>query len=157
MPDDEIATIENEQMMRLEQERLASERQEEETAKGKQQSKTQQSINSGEAIILLAATGFIEIIQWALDLIPYVGWVVNGGISILVAMALFIWATGKVAQGAPKSWYKVIWLGAFGGALPVIPGQLGAIIYLLIQDRKLLGKIGGKLGEETEKLATKIK
>ena len=159
MPNDEIATIENERMMQLEQERLAGERQKEEqgkTAEGKQ-SKTQQFINSGEAIMLLAATGFIEIIQWLFDLIPYAGWVVNGGISILVAMALFIWATGKVAQGAPKSWYKAIWLGAFGGALPVIPGQLGAIIYLLMQDRKLLGKIGGKLGEEAEKLATKIK
>ncbi len=143
--------------MQLEQERLADERQEEETTKGKQQPKTQQFINSGEAIMLSAATGFIEIIQWLFDLIPYAGWVVNGGISILVALALFIWATGKVAQGAPKSWYKVIWLGAFGGVLPVIPGQLGAIIYLWMQDWKLLGKIGGKLGEEAEKLAAKIK
>ena len=102
MPNGETTTIENERMMQLEQERLAAEKQEEETAKGKQQSKTQQFINSGEAIILLAAMGFIEIIQWLFDLIPYAGWVVNGGISILVAMALFIWATGKVAQGASK-------------------------------------------------------
>ena len=160
MSDGETTIIEEERMMQLEQERLAGERQEEEqeeTSEVNQQSKAQQFINSGEAIILLAATGLIEIIQWVLDLIPYVGWLINAGISLLVALALFIWMTGKVAQGAPKSWYKAIWLGAIGGVLPVIPGQLGAIIYLLIQDRKLLGKIGGKLGEETEKLATKIK
>lgn len=141
-------TIEEQQAMELTQNQLADERTAEEAGeakKEKQQPKIRQFINGGEAILLLAATGFIEIIQWLLDLIPYAGWIANGGISILVAMTLFIWLTGKVAQGAPKSWYKVIWLGALGGALPVIPGQLGAIIYLLIQDRKLLGKIGGKL------------
>lgn len=141
-------TIEEQQAMELTQNQLADERTAEEAGeakKEKQQSKIRQFINGGEAILLLAATGFIEIIQWLLDLIPYAGWIANGGISILVAMTLFIWLTGKVAQGAPKSWYKVIWLGLVGGALPVIPGQLGAIIYLLIQDRKLLGKIGGKL------------
>ncbi len=132
--------------MRLQQTRGKAETEAEEKEAGKAKAgAAKRFINSGEAIILLAATGFIEIIQWALDLIPYVGWVVNGGISFLVAMVLLIWMTGKVAQGAPKSWYKAIWFGAFGGAIPVIPGQLGAIIYLLMQDRKIFGKIGGKL------------
>jgi uncharacterized membrane protein len=155
MPD-ETMTIKDEQAIQLKQSQIAAERAAGEAGRAKKgKPKEEHFINSGEAILLLAATGSLEIIQWLLDLIPYVGWIVNGGISILVAMTLFIWLTGKVAQGAPKSWYKVIWLGAFGGALPVIPGQLGAIIYLLIQDRKLLGKIGGKLGEEAEKLAQK--
>lgn len=148
------STIEEERKMRLTQETQGAERAEEEKAQKK--TGVRQFINSGEAILLLAATGFIEIIQWLFDLIPYAGWAANGGISLLVALTLFIWLTGKVSQGAPKSWYKAIWLGALGGVLPVIPGQLGAIIYLLIQDRKILGKVAGKLGEEIEEQAKKV-
>ena len=156
MPD-EINTIEEQRLMRLQQMREKAENEaEEETGEEPKTGPGKRFINSGEAIILLAATGFVEIVQWALDFIIYLGWIVNVGISILVAIALFIWATGKVAQGAPKSWYKIIWAGAFGGAIPVIPGQLGAIIVLIALDWKWLGKImGEKLGGKLEQLAAK--
>ncbi len=118
---------------------------------------SQRFIDSGEAVLLAATTGLTELIQWALDLVPYVGWIINGGITFVVGFGLFIWVSGKVAKGAPKKWYKAIYWGAVGGALPVIPGYLGSIIYLLIQDRKILGKIAGKMGEEAEEKLKKLR
>ncbi len=151
----ETTTIEEERMMQLEQDRIADEayaEEEEELAEGKQQSKTQHFINSGEAILLVAATGFIEIIQWALDFIPYVGWVINAGISFFVGFIIYIWLSGKIARGAPKKWLKAIYYGAAGGAIPIVPGYFGAIIYLIYQDRQFLGKVAGKIGKLIEKI-----
>jgi len=148
-------TIEEERMMQLEQNRIADEmtlEEEGESAEGKQKSKTQHFINSGEAILLVATTGFIEIIQWALDFIPYVGWVINVGISFFVGFTIYIWLSGKITKGAPKKWLKAIYYGAAGGAIPVIPGYCGAIIYLIYQDRQFLGKAMGKMGKLIEKI-----
>ena len=160
---DENATIEEERMMQLEEARIADEEasaaaEEEETdeTQGKPaKSAPDHFINGGEAALLLAFTGLVEIIQWAVDFLDVIliGILINGAITIFVGFILFIWVSGKVADGAPKSWFKAIYYGAVGGALPVIPGFLGAIIYLLIQDRKILGKVAGELGE---KIARKI-
>lgn len=152
------ATIEDQRMMELQQKRLMDERTEEETAESGKEAKpaAEHFFNSGEMILAMAFTGAIEIIQWLLDLVPYAGWIVNGGITFVVGFSLFIWLTGKVAQGAPKRWYKAVYYGAAGGALPVIPGFLGAIIWLLIQDRKILGKVAGKAGEALEKTIKKV-
>lgn len=146
----EKATIEEKRQEQLNRSRKdAAEEESEETKRAS----PPRFINAGEAIILLAFTGAIEILQWALDLIPYLGWIINIIISGFVLFVLFIWLTGKIAQGAPKKWLKALWYGAFGGVLPVIPGFLGAIIYLLMQDWKIFGKIFGKLGEKvTEKI-----
>ncbi|MFH0803854.1 MAG: hypothetical protein V1877_01930, partial [Candidatus Tagabacteria bacterium] len=82
---DEAMTIEEQRAMELTQNQLASERLAE-PAKDEEAAKPAKEhfINSGEAILLLAFTGFIELLQWALDLIPYVGWVVNIIISFFV-------------------------------------------------------------------------
>ncbi len=162
--DDETIAIEEDRMMQLEQDRIAdeayAEEEEESTTGAGAKPAEEHYISSGEAILLLAFTGLVEVIQWAVDLLNIafgLGIIINAIITGLVFGILAIWMTGKVAKGAPKKWYKALWYGAGGGVLPIIPGFLGAIIYLLIQDRKILGKIGGKLGEEAEKLATKIK
>ncbi len=148
----ETMTIEEERMMQLEQDQIADEASAEKEEESETGSKTKPAeehyINAGEAILLLAFTGFIELLQWALDLIPYVGWVVNIIISFFVGGIIFLWLTGKIAKGAPKKWLKAVYYGAAGGALPIIPGYLGVIIYLLIQDRKILGKTAGKIMEK---------
>jgi hypothetical protein len=151
MPDD-ISTTEKKRQEQLNQSRKDEGEGGETQEKEKQKAKTR-FINSGEAIILLAFTGGVEIVQWALDLIPFVGWVVNIIISGLVFLILFIWLMGKIGQGAPKKWLKALWYGAAGGVIPIVPGFLGAIIYLLMQDWKIFGKVFGKLGE---KAAAKI-
>ncbi len=144
MPDQ--ATTENEQAVELAQSQRAGElaAETEPAAEGAKPG-AERFISSGEAILLLAFTGSTEIIQWLLDLVPYAGWIVNGGITFVVGFSLIIWLTGKVAKGAPKKWYKAVYYGAVGGALPVIPGFFGSIIYLLMQDRKLLGQTASKL------------
>ncbi len=147
--EDEAMTSENQQAMELAQKQLAAENAaepatEEETAKPAEE----RFINSGEAVLLLAFTGGIEIIQWILDMVPYAGWIVNGGISFFVGGIIFLWLIGKIARGAPKKWLKAVYYGVAGGVLPIIPGYLGVIIYLLIQDRKILGKTAGKLMEK---------
>ncbi len=162
-------------MMELKQTRLADERAEEE-AEGEQSAAKPAShlINSGEAALLLGFTGFIELVQWGLDAapailtsIPVIGWVLGPGMSaaaffanILIALfvggSLLLWVNGKVAKGAPRKWYKIIYIGATGSVIPIIPGYLGAIIYLLILDRKILGKIATRaLGEKTIRLTEK--
>ena len=142
-------TIEDQQTMELAQKQLAAENAvEPATGEGAAKPAEERFINSGEAILLLAFTGSVEIIQWILDMVPYAGWIVNGGISFFVGGIIFLWLTGKIAKGAPKKWLKAVYYGAAGGALPIIPGYLGVIIYLLIQDRKILGKTAGKLMEK---------
>ncbi len=148
MDDEETTPIENQRAMELAQKRNQEEPTEAEEGGEGAKPREERFINSGEAILLLAFTGAVEIIQWALDMVPYVGWIVNGGIAFFVGGIIFIWLTGKIAKGAPKKWYKAVYYGAVGGALPVIPGFLGAIIYLLIQDRKILGQAAGKLMEK---------
>ncbi len=154
--DEDTTTIEEERMMQLEQNRIADEtsaEEEEESGAGAMAKPAEKHyINSGEAILLVAATGFIEIIQWALDLIPYVGWVINAGISFFVGFIIYIWLSGKITRGAPKKWLKAIYYGAAGGAIPIIPGYCGAIIYLIYQDRQFLGKAMGKIGKIIEKI-----
>ncbi len=122
-----------------------------------EKAKEEHFINTGEAALLLAFTGAIEVICWILDFIPYLGWIINIVITVIVGGILLIWLTGKVAKGAPKKWYKAIYWGAVGGAIPIVPGYLGAIIWLLVQDRKILGKVAGKLGEAVEKTIEKVK
>ena len=153
MPEDEATTIENEQLAELEQKRTADERMEEGRAESEEGIKpaTGHFFDSGEVILALAFTGSTEIIQWLLDMVPYVGWIANGGIAFVVGFSMLLWLTGKIAKGAPKKWYKAVYYGAAGGAIPVIPGFLGAIIWLLIQDRKILGKVAGKAGGTLEK------
>ncbi|PIQ69646.1 MAG: hypothetical protein COV90_00225 [Candidatus Tagabacteria bacterium CG11_big_fil_rev_8_21_14_0_20_41_11] len=162
--DDETTTIEEERMMQLEQQRLAAERQqekqEEEEAGAEARAKPAKGhyISSGEAVLLLAFTGAVEIIQAIVDwlnLAFMIGTIINAIITAFVFGILAIWMIGKVAKGAPKKWYKALYYGAGGGVLPIIPGFLGAIIYLLIQDRKILGKVAGKLGEDVEKVVKK--
>ncbi len=155
--------IEEERMMQLEQDRIADEAYAEEDEESETSAKAKPAekhyISSGEAILLLAFTGLIELIQWAVDLLNLafgIGIIINVVITGIVFGILAVWMTGKVAKGAPKKWYKALYYGAGGGVLPIIPGFLGAIIYLLIQDRKILGKVAGKLGEAVEKAAQKI-
>ncbi len=141
--------------MKLEQARQTGETNAQEKAGAKPESK--HFIESGEAALLLAFTGCVEIIQWLLDMVPYVGWVVNGGISFFLGLIFYIWLTGKISKGAPKKWYKAIYAGSVGSVIPIIPDYFGAIIYLYIQDHKLLKKIGGKAGEMAEKAMEKVK
>ncbi len=154
-------TNEDERLMRLQQSRQADETAGEEAtgeeATGEEKAKEEHFINTGEAALLLAFTGAIEVICWILDFIPYLGWIINIVITVIVGGILLIWLTGKVAKGAPKKWYKAIYWGAVGGAIPIVPGYLGAIIWLLVQDRKILGKVAGKLGEAVEKTIEKVK
>ncbi len=160
--DDETTTIEEERMMQLEQSRIADEasaEEEESSMETKAKTAEEHYISSGEAVLLLAFTGLIEVIQWIVDLLNLafgIGIIINAIITGFVFGILAIWMTGKVAKGAPKKWYKALYYGAGGGVLPIIPGFLGAIIYLLIQDRKILGKVAGKLGGGVEKVAQKI-
>lgn len=113
-------------------------------------------INSGEMTLLSAFFGSLEIVQWLLDMIPYVGWVINGGIAFFAGFIFFIWLNGKISKGAPKKWYKAVYYGAAGSAIPIIPGYLGAIIYLYLQDHQLLKKIGGEVGKIAGKVMKKI-
>ncbi len=148
-------TIEQERMVQLEQDRIADEMAaEEELEEGaKAKPAEEHYISPGEAILLLAFTGLVALISWAFDFIPFLGWIINLIINLLVGLTLFIWVSGKVAKGASVKWYKAIYYGAAGS---FFGGYLGAIIYLLIQDRKILGKVAGKLGESVEKVAQKI-
>lgn len=150
------ATIEDEWSMELTQGQIASENAAEETEETQEAAaKTAEGhfINSGEATLLLAFTGAMAGISWLLDFIPYVGWIINAIINFFAGFILFIWMTGKVAKGAPKKWYKAIYYGAAGS---FFGGYFGAIIYLLIQDRKVLGKVAGELGEKIEEQAKKV-
>ncbi len=113
----------------------ASAQQEEETTEEQKETPKQQFIGSGEAIILIGFTGMLELLQWGLDFIPFLGWAINAVIAVLAGLALIFWVSPKTARGAPKSWYWTIILGGVGSALPIIPGYLGAIIYLIVQDR----------------------
>jgi uncharacterized membrane protein len=150
---DEATTIEDQRAMELAQNQLSAERETEPTAEESAAKPAEERfISSGEAILLLAFTGIIAIISWAFNFIPYVGWVLNLIINIAVGGILLLWLTGKIAKGAPKKWYKAIYYGAAGS---FFGGYFGAIIWLLIQDRKILGKVAGKLGEEMEKTAKK--
>ncbi len=156
MPNGEI-TIEEQRLMELQQARMADEmaaeeEREEETEKGAAKPAEEQFINKGEAILLLAFTGLVAVVSWALDFIPFAGWIINLIINIFVGFAFFIWLTGKIAKGAPKKWIKALYYGAAGS---FFGGYFGAIIYLLIQDQKMLGKVAGKLGEEIEGIAKK--
>lgn len=168
MENDEM-TIEDQQAMELEQARLADERAAEEKAseetaeeetteetaaeKGKKaKSAKGPFINAGEATLLLAFTGFMELVQWALDFVPFLGWAINIAISGIVGFIVYIWVSGKITKGAPKKWLKAIYYGAAGSAIPIIPGYCGAIIYLIYQDRQFLGKTMGKIGELIEKI-----
>ncbi len=156
MPNGETTTIEEERMMRLEQERLAGEKQQEEqeeVAAEQVKPEEQHFINSGEATLLLAFTGAVAGIMCLFDLIPYAGWVINIIIALFVGGILLLWLTGKVAKGAPKKWYKAIYYGAAGS---FFGGYFGAIIWLLIQDRKILGKVAGGLSEKIEEQAKKV-
>ena len=151
-------TIEDEWSMELAQNQIAAENmaeeiEEEETEESKPIKTEERFINPGEAVLLLAFTGIMAGVSWLLDFIPYIGWIINIVINILIGFVLFIWLTTKVAKGAPKKWYKAIYYGAAGS---FFGGYFGAIIYLLIQDRKFLGKVAGKLGEEIEKQAKKV-
>lgn len=159
-------TIEDDQLMELEEARAASlaesRRADERAAEEATESKSEtvapaekHFINSGEATLLLAFTGFIEIIQWLLDMVPYAGWILNGGLSLFMGLIFFIWLTGKIAKGAPKKWYKAVYYGAAGGALPIIPGYLGVMIYLILDDHQLLKKAFGKIGETAQKMMQK--
>jgi hypothetical protein len=157
MPDEEM-TIEDRQAMELTQNQLASEQAAESAEEEKTAAKPAEGryINSGEATLLLAFFGSLEIVQWLLDMIPYAGWIINVGIAFFAGFIFFIWLSGKIAKGAPKKWYKAVYYGAAGSALPIIPGYLGAIIYLYMEDHQLLKKIGGKLGETAGKIMEKI-
>lgn len=149
---------EEKRLMRLEEQRRAQEMTEEEekTEEGTIKPPEEHFINTGEAALLLAFTGAGEGITWLLDFIPFAGWVISIiAVTAPVGGILLIWMTGKVAKGAPKNWYRAIYWGAVGGAIPIIPGYLGSIIWLLMQDRKILSKIGGKLGETLGKIAAK--
>ncbi len=119
-------TNEDERLMRLQQSRQADETAGEEAtgeeATGEEKAKEEHFINTGEAALLLAFTGAIEVICWILDFIPYLGWIINIVITVIVGGILLIWLTGKVAKGAPKQWYKAIYWGAVGGAIPIVPG-----------------------------------
>jgi len=148
-------TIEEQRMMELEQARMAEESSAQETAKAK--TEPRHFIESGEAALLLAFTGCIEIVQWLLDMVPYVGWIVNGGIAFFVGLIFFIWLNGKISKGAPKKWYKAVYAGAAGSIIPIIPGYFGAIIYLYLEDHKLLKKVFGKAGEMAGKALEKVK
>jgi hypothetical protein len=151
---DETMIIEDQRAMELTQNQLATEREAEPTEEGEgaAKPKAEHFINSGEAVLLLAFTGSVEIIQWILDMVPYAGWIVNGGISFFVGFIIYIWLSGKIARGAPKKWLKAIYYGAAGGAIPIIPGYCGAIIYLIYQDRQFLGKVAGKIVKLIEKI-----
>lgn len=150
---------ENQQAMELAQNQLAQERLAEPSEEEGAKPAGQRFINAGEAPLLLAFTGVVEGVQQVVDWLNLAfgaGTIINAAITAAVLFVLFIWVTGKVAKGAPKKWYKVIYLGAAGGVIPIIPGQIGAIIWLLIQDRKILGKVAGELGEKIEKQAKKV-
>ncbi len=148
----EATTIENQQAMELAQNQITNERGvEPETEEGAAKPAEERFINSGEVTLLLAFTGAVEGIQQAIDWLNLafgIGTIINVAITLAVLFILVLWLTGKVAKGAPKKWYKALYYGAVGGALPIIPGFLGSIIYLLIQDRKILGKTAGKLMEK---------
>jgi len=156
--EDEATPIENEQLAELEQrraeERLAEEKSQQGVeGEGAAKPAEEHFINSGEAVLLLAFTGIIAIISVVLDWLPYFGWIINLIINLAVGGILLLWLTGKVAKGAPKKWYKAIYYGALGS---FFGGYFGAIIWLLIQDRKVLGKVAGKLGEKIEEQAKKV-
>jgi hypothetical protein len=151
------ATTENEWAMQLNQNALASENAAEaegatETGEAAAKPAEQRFISDGEAPLLLAFFGAVAGIQGTFDLIPYVGWIINVGITLVAGGIFFIWLTGKVAKGAPKKWYKALWYGALGS---FFGGYFGAIMYLLMQDRRILGKVAGKFGEKIEKIAKK--
>jgi len=176
---EETMTIEDNRLMELEQARLADERAEAETEEEQSaDALPRHLINTGEAALLLGFTGFIELLQWLIDglpaaltatvqIVPGLGQalgVVMGpaleGVSIaaniiitlFVGGTLLFWVHGKTQRGAPKKWYKVIYIGATGAVIPIIPGFLGAIIYLVMIDRKAFGKLGTKLMEKAEKI-----
>jgi hypothetical protein len=152
----DAATIENEWAMQLNQGALANENAAEgatETGKAAAKPAEQRFISGGEAPLLLAFTGAVAGIMAFFDLIPYVGWVINVIIAFIVGGILLLWLTGKIARGAPKKWYKAIYYGAAGS---FFGGFFGAIIWLLMQDRKILGKIAGELGEKIEEQAKKV-
>lgn len=153
--EDEATIIEDQREMELRQNQLAAEKEAESVEEGGGAVKpaTERFINSGEAILLLAFTGIIAIISILLDFIPLMGWLANLLINLAVGGLLLLWLTGKVARGAPKKWYKAIYYGAAGS---FFGGYFGAIIWLLIQDRKVLGKVAGNLGEKIEEQAKKV-
>lgn len=159
---DETMTIEDQRMMELEQARFADEKAAEEASEesaGDAAAKpaVRRFINSGEAPLLLAFTGAIDAVQWLFDFIPYFGWILNVIIAFPVGFILYIWIKGKMAKGAPKKWYKVLFAGAGGSIIPIIPGYFGAIIWLILEDRQTLKKAFGKLGKVAEKVMEKIK
>lgn len=165
-------TIEDERLMNLEESRRAEEMAREE-AEENQPAVPSHFINSGEATLILGFAGLIVLAQWGLEAlpamvaaIPVIGWLVGGAmtmagfvanavVTILALLIFLLWVNGKVGKGAPKSWYKVIIIGAFGNVLPYVPGFLGAIIYLLMIDRKIFGKLGTKLMEKLGKATGK--
>ena len=125
MPNGEI-TIEEQRLMQLQQARMAEEMAAEEADEAQKTAKPAEThfINSGEATIMLAFTGIIEAIQAVVDwlnLAFFIGEIINIIITIFVGFVLFIWLTGKIAKGAPKKWYKAIYWGAVGGAVPIVP------------------------------------
>lgn len=168
----ETMTIEDERLMNLEEARRAEEMAQEEAAEN-QTATPSHFINSGEASLILGFAAFIVLAQWGLEAlptlvagIPIIGWIIGGAmtmagyvvniiITIFALLILLLWTNGKVAKGAPKSWYKTIIIGAFSNVLPFVPGFLGAIIYLIMTDRKIFGKLGTKLIEKFGKAAVK--
>lgn len=142
-------TTEEQRMMNLEQARRAdevdSQNQQRSTA-----TTPKHFIGSGEFAIFSTFLGVIEIAQLLLDFIPFIGWVVNVVISLFIGLIFYFWLNGKINKGAPKKWYKAIYAGAGGSIIPIIPGYFGAIMYLYIQDHKLLGKIGKAMGDVTK-------
>lgn len=165
-------TIEDERLMNLEEARRADEMAREEAAEN-QTAAPSHFINSGEASLILGFAAFIVLAQWGLEVIPtlvtsipIIGWLIGGAmtmagyvanfvLTILILLILLLWVNGKVAKGAPKNWYKIIIIGAFGNVIPFVPGFLGAIIYLIMTDHKIFGKIGTKMIEKLGKAAVK--
>ncbi len=168
----ETMTIEDERLMNLEEARRADEMAQEEAAEN-QTAAPGHFINSGEASLILGFAAFIVLAQWGLEAIPalvtsipVIGWLIGGAmamagyainivVTIFALLILLLWVNGKVAKGAPRKWYKIIIIGAFGNVIPFVPGFLGAIIYLIMTDHKIFGKLGTKLIEKMGKAAVK--
>ncbi|OHA16043.1 MAG: hypothetical protein A3A10_02510 [Candidatus Tagabacteria bacterium RIFCSPLOWO2_01_FULL_42_9] len=151
---DDETTSEEQRLINLQQARLADEKSAQTQAAAKPESR--RFINSGEAIFLLAFTGIVEAIQMVLDFIPFLGLALNAVIAFFVGFVLYIWVKGKIAKGAPKKWQTALFAGAGGSILPFVPGYLGAIIWLILEDRQLLKKAFGKVGEMAQKLSVKL-